>query len=176
MPQIILRKADQYATCDPVKLSAEYTGQILDQDLVMDMDVLENGQCVVVKHNAIKAPATATDKVVLNVTPCEIYENVKGRNTFAVRKGKGSDPRLFVLNQADEFQTNAVFYDDAEFTTLADLKTAIKNGTVVAVPDASMNWKLTKEGNLAGTEKVYGEVLAFVVLSNEEDGVLIRIA
>ena len=63
MANVILRKADQYATCDPVKLSAEYTGQILDQDLVMDMDVLENGQCVVVKHNAIKAPATATDKV-----------------------------------------------------------------------------------------------------------------
>ena len=142
----------------------------------MDMNVLENGQCVVVKHNAIKAPATATDKVVLNVTPCEIYENVKGRNSFAVQKGKGSDPRLFALNQADEFQTNAVFYDDTEFAKLADLKTAIKDQTVVAVPDASMNWKLTKEGNLAGTEKTYGEVLAFVALSNEEDGVLIRIA
>ena len=176
MANVILRKANQYATCDPVKMSAEYTGQLLDQDLVMDMDILENGQCVVVKHNTIKAPATATDKVVLNVTPCEIYENVKGRNSFAVQKGKGSDPRLFVLNQADEFQTNAVFYDDTEFATLADLKTAIKNGTVVAVPDTTMNWKITGEGNLAGTEKVYGEVLAFVSLSNEEDGVLIRIA
>ena len=176
MANVILRKADQYATVDAVKMSAEYTGQLLDQDLVMDMDVLENGQCVAVKHNTIKAPATATDKVYLNVTPCEIYENVKGRNSFAVQKGRGSHPRLFALNQTDEFQTNAVFYDDTEFATLADLKTAIKNGTVVAVPDATMNWKITGEGNLAGTEKVYGEVLAFVALSNEEDGVLIRIA
>ena len=173
---IILRKADQYATCDPVKLSAEYTSQLADQDLVMEMDVLENGQCVIVEWDDVKAPANANSKVFLNVTPCEIYDNVAGRNTFAVKKGKGSLPRLFALNQTDEFQTNAVFYDDTEFTTLADLKTAIKNGTVVAVPDASMNWKITGEGNLAGTEKIYGEVLAFVSLSNEEDGVLIRIA
>lgn len=173
---IILRKQDEYATCDPVKLSAEYTGQILSQELEMDMDVLENGQCVSVKHNLIQAPANATAKVYLNVTACEIYDNVSGRKSFAVKKGKGSDARLFALNQTDEFQTNAVFYDDAEFATLADLKTAIKNGTVVAVPDASKNWKVTSEGNLAGTEKVYGEVLAFVTLSNDEDGVLIRIA
>ena len=173
---VILRKSGQYATCDPVKLSAEYDGRLLDQDLVMDMNILENGQCVEVKHNTIKAPANATAKVYLNVTPCEIYDSVSGRNTFAVRKGKGSHPRLFALNQTDEFQTNAVFYEDTEFTTLADLKTAIKNGTVVAVPDASMNWKITDEGNLVGTEKIYGEVLAFVSLSNEEDGVLIRIA
>lgn len=176
MANVILRKQGQYATVDPVKVSCEQDGRILDQDLVMEMDVLENGQCVVVKHNTIKAPATATDKVYLNVTPCEIYENVKGRNSFAVQKGKGSHPRLFSLVATDEFQTNAVFYDNTEFTTLADLKTAIKDQTVVAVPDASMNWKLTKEDNLAGTEKTYGEVLAFVTLSNEEDGVLIRIA
>ena len=173
---IILRKADQYATCDPVKLSAEYTSQLADQDLVMEMDVLENGQCVIVEWDDVKAPVDANSKVFLNVTPCEIYDNVAGRNTFAVKKGKGSLPRLFALNQTDEFQTNAVFYDDAEFATLADLKTAIKDQTVIAVPDASMNWKLTKEDNLAGTEKTYGEVLAFVALSNEEDGVLIRIA
>ena len=42
MANVILRKADQYATCEPVKLSAEYTGQILDHDLVKDMYVLEN--------------------------------------------------------------------------------------------------------------------------------------
>ena len=173
---IILRKADQYATCDPVKLSAEYTSQLADQDLVMEMDVLENGQCVIVEWDDVKAPVDANSKVFLNVTPCEIYDNVAGRNTFAVKKGKGSLPRLFALNQTDEFQTNAVFYDDAEFATLADLKTAIKNKEVVALADASMNWKLTNKANLTGNEKVYGMVKKFVALSNEEDGVLIEIA
>lgn len=181
MAKISLTPANVYSIVDAVKLSSENTGQLLGQDLELDAtnfatEVLENGQCVVVKGKTIKNPATATDKVVLNVTACEIYDDISGKETFAVKRGRGSNPRLFALNQTDEFQTNAVFYDNTEYADLATLKQAIKNGTVVAVPDASRDWKLTDEANLTGAEKVYGEVLEFVALSNDRDGVLIRIA
>ena len=178
MAKVSLTPNGVYSVVDMELISAEITGQGVMQDTVMDdtnfaTEKLENGQCVIVDGKTIKNPTSANDKVLLNATACEIYDGVSGRESFAVTKGKGSLPRLFALNQYDVFSTNAVFYDDADFTDLSTLKSAINAGTVYAVPDATRDWKLVKKASLAGTEKTYGQVTDFVTLSNERQGVRI---
>ena len=180
MAKVSLTPTGEYSVVDIELLSAEITGRGVMQDVELDKtdfatDVLENGQCVVVKGKTIKNPTSANDLVLLNATPCEIYTDYEGRSSFAVKSGKGSLPRLFALDKFDVFSTNAVYFDDSEFNDLAALKTAVKNGEVVVVPDTSRDWKITKEANLTGKEKVYGEVTDVVDLSNERTGVRISV-
>lgn len=180
MANVNLTPNGVYSVVDLEKISAELTGQGIMQDVELDStdfatEKLENGQVVVVKGKTVKNPTASTDKVLLNATACEIYDDYSGRETFAVTRGKGSLPRLFVLGATDEFSTNAVFYDDADFTNLQTLKAAIKAGEVYAIPDASRDWKLVKSTGITGAV-VYGEVIDYVSLSNDRDGVRIRIA
>lgn len=177
MANVSLRPAGVYSVCDLEKVLADFTGQGVMQDMEMDSTdfataTLQNGQCVRVAGKKIYLPDAISDKVLLHASPCEIYEDGKGRETFTKVRGKGSTPRLFVLNSRDEFSTNACFYSDAEFATLSALKTAIAAGTVFAVATTSGDWQLTATTTNA---VVYGEVLEYVTLSNDRDGVRIRI-
>ena len=176
MANVSLRPTGVYSVCDLEKVVADFTGQGVMQDVTLDATdfataKLQNGQCVIVAGNTVKLPAAISSKVLLNATACEIYEDGKGRETFAVERGKGSCPRLFVLNSRDEISTNACFFSDAEYATVAALKVAIAAGTVYAVATTSGDWQLTATITNA---IVYGEVLEFVTLSNDRDGVRIR--
>jgi hypothetical protein len=176
MASVELRATDVYSVVQLEKVMADFTGQGIMQEATMDStnfatELLENGQCVIVVGNTIKNPTGISSKVLLNATPCELYEVGKGRETFAVDRTAGSNPRLLAINAYDEISTNACFYDDTEFTTLALLKTAITAGTVYAVPDATRDWKLTATTTDA---VVIGEVLEYITLSNDRDGVRIR--
>jgi hypothetical protein len=177
MASVSLRPNGVYSVCDLEKIVADFTGQGVMQDITLDATdfataKLQNGQCVRVAGNKVYLPDAISDKVLLHASPCEIYEDGKGRESFAVERGKGSNPRLFVLNSRDEFSTNACYYDDGEFETLSALKTAIGAGTVFAVATTTGDWKLTATTTNA---VVYGEVLEYVTLSNDRDGVRIRI-
>lgn len=176
MANVSLRPTGVYSVCDLEKIVADFTGQGVMQDITLDTTdfataKLQNGQCVRVAGKKVFLPDAIGDKVLLHASACEIYEDGKGRETFAVERGKGSNPRLFVVNSRDEISTNACFYDDVEFASLAALKTAIGNGTVFAVATTSGDWKLTATTTNA---VVYGEVLEYVTLSNDRDGVRIR--
>lgn len=176
MANIILRKQGEYAVLDMEYVSAEYSGAgLFSQELELDAtdfatDVAENGMCLTVVGNKVKKPAVG-DMVKILATECEIYEEGKGRNTFAVKRGKGSQPRLVTPVSGDCISTNAVLYDNTEFTDLSALKTAVDGGTVKAIPSTTGFWKLTATTTGA---KVIGEVIAVVNLSNEEIGVRIR--
>jgi len=177
MASVSLRPTGVYSVCDLEKIVADFTGQGVMQDITLDATdfataKLQNGQCVRVAGNKVYLPDAISDKVLLHASPCEIYEDGKGRETFAKERGVGSNPRLFALNSFDEFSTNACYYDDAEFATLALLKTAIGAGTVFAVATTTGDWKLTATTTNA---VVYGEVLEYVTLSNDRDGARIRI-
>ena len=177
MSNVSLRPAGVYSVVDLEKIVADFTGQGVMQDVTLDETdfitaKLQNGQCVKVAGKKIFLPDLISDKVLLHATACEIYEEGKGRESFAVERGKGSCPRLFALNPFDEFSTNACYYDDGEYTTLVALKTAILAGTVFAVATATGDWKLT---NTTTDAIVYGEVIEYVTLSNDRDGVRIRI-
>ena len=176
MANVSLRPTGVYSVCDLEKVLADFTGQGVMQDIALDATdfataKLQNGQCVRVAGNKVYLPDAISDKVLLNFTACEIYEDGKGRETFAVERGKGSLPRLLVLNSRDELSTNACFFTEAEYTDLAGLKTAILAGTVYAVPTVSGDWQLTATTTNA---VVYAEVLEYVTLSNDRDGVRIR--
>lgn len=180
MAKVSLTPAGVYSVVDIELLSAEITGRGIMQDVSLDevdfaTEELENGQCVIVKGKKVKNPTSQNDLVLLNATACEIYNDYDGRESFAVKRGKGSLPRLFALAPFDEFSTNAAYFDDSEFTDLTALKAAVATGSVVAVPDSTRDWKITKEANLTGTEKVYGEVTDVVELSNERTGVRISV-
>ncbi len=176
MATVNFKKEGQFAVLDMEYVSAEYSGAgIYSQDLELDATdfatkVAENGMALVIKGNSVKLPAL-TDKIVVMATECEIYEDGKGRNTFAIKRGKGSQPRLINMVAGDTISTNACVYDDTEFADLAALKTAIAGGDVVAVPTVDGLWKITET---KGTAVSIGEVLAVVTLSNEEIGVRIR--
>ncbi len=177
MANVSLRPAGVYSVCDLEKIVADFTGQGVMQDVTLDATdfataKLQNGQCVRVAGKKVFLPDAISDKVLLHATACEIYEEGKGRESFAVERGKGSCPRLFALNAFDEFSTNACYYDDGDYETLAALKTAIGAGTVYAVATTTGDWKLTATTTDA---VVYGEVLEYVTLSNDRDGVRIRI-
>ena len=177
MANVSLRPSGVYSVVDLEKVVADFTGQGVMQDIVLDATdfataKLQNGQCVRLVGKTVYLPDAISDKVLLNATACEIYEEGKGRETFAKERGKGSNPRLFVLNSRDEFATNACYYADTEFATAAALKTAIAAGTVFAVATTTGDWLLTATTTNA---VVYGEVTDYVTLSNDRDGVRIRI-
>lgn len=176
MANVSLRPTGAYSVCDLEKIVADFTGQGVMQDIALDATdfataKLQNGQCVRIVGKTVFLPDAISDKVLLHASPCEIYEEGKGRESFAVERGKGSNPRLFVLNSRDEFSTNACFYADTEYATASALKTAIAAGTVFAVATTSGDWQLTATTTNA---VVYGEVLEYVTLSNDRDGVRIR--
>jgi len=176
MANVSLRPTGVYSVCDLEKVVADFIGQGVMQDMALDATdfataKLENGQCVRVAGKKVFLPDAISDKVLLHASPCEIYEEGKGRESFAVERGKGSLPRLLALNAFDEISTNACYYDDAEYETLALLKTAILAGTVYAVATTTGDWKLTATTTDA---VVYGEVIEYVTLSNDRDGVRIR--
>jgi len=177
MANVSLRPAGVYSVVDLEKVVADFTGQGVMQDIALDATdfataKLQNGQVVRVLGKTVYLPDAISDKVLLNATACEIYEEGKGRESFAVTRGKGSNPRLFVLNSRDEFSTNACYYADTEYATAAALKTAIAAGTVFAVATTTGDWLLTATTTNA---IVYGEVTDYVTLSNDRDGVRIRI-
>jgi hypothetical protein len=173
MANVSLRPTGVYSVCDLEKVTADFTGQGIMQEIELDgaLAELQNGQCAIVAGNKVKLPSAIGDKVLLHASPCEIYEDGKGRETFAVKNGKGSQPRLFVINSTDVIGTNACFYDDAEFATLSALKTAITGGTVKVVPTVNGDWELTATTTGA---TVIGDVVAYTTLSNDRDGVRIR--
>lgn len=176
MANIKLVPTGVYAVVDMEYVSAELSGAgIYAQELELDATNFasikaENGMAVKIEGNKVKLPAVG-DAVKLFATECEIFEEGKGRETFAVDKAMKGKARAFNLVGGDTISTNAAFYDDTEFSTLAALKTAIGNGTVKAIPDATGLWKLSATTTGA---KVIGEVLAYVTLSNNRDGVRIR--
>ncbi len=175
MATVNFKKEGQFAVLDMEYVSAEYSGAgIYSQELELDATdfatkVAENGMALVLEGNVAKLPAL-TDSVLVVATECEVYEDGKGRNSFAVKRGVGN-LRLMKMVSGDIASTNACFYDDTEFADLNAIKTAITAGTVVAVPAVDGLWKITKT---VGTAVSVGEVLAVVVLSNDEIGVRIR--
>ena len=176
MANVSLRPTGVYSVVQLEKVEADFTGQGVMQEIELDATdfataVLQNGQCVIVAGKKAKLPTAISSKVLLNATACEIYEDGKGRETFAVKRGSGSQARLFAINAYDEIATNACFFSDAEYATVAALKTAILAGTVKAVPTVSGDWQLTATTTNA---VVIGEVTDYVTLSNDRDGVRIR--
>lgn len=179
MATINFRKQGQYAVLDMEYVSAEYSGAgIHSQEIELDgtdfeTKVAENGMALVISNGKVKFPTAIGDHVVVMATECELYEEGKGRNSFCIKRGKGSQPRLMELVRGDIISTNAVSYDDAEFTTLENLKTAIKEGTVKAVPatDKTGMWDITKTTEGA---TVIGHVMDVVSLSNGEIGLRIK--
>lgn len=173
MANVSLRPTGVYSVVELEKVTSAMTGQGVMQGYELDStdyatDKLQNGQCVRISGKTIYKPDAISDIVLLNATDCEIYEDGKGRETFAVTKGKGSHPRLLALNSNDVISTNACFYADTEYATLALLKTAIEAGTVFAVPNTSGDWLLT--GTTTNAVK-YAQVTEYVTLSNDRDGV-----
>ncbi len=175
MATINFKKEGQFAVLDMEYVSAEYSGAgIYSQELELDATdfatkVAENGMALVLKGNVAELPAL-TDNVLVVATECEIHEDGKGRNSFAVKRGVGN-LRLMKMVSGDVISTNACVYDDTEFADLNAIKTAVASNTVVAVPTVDGLWKITKT---VGTAVSVGEVLAVVALSNDEIGVRIR--
>lgn len=179
MSTINFRKEGQYAVLDMEYVSAEYSGAgIHSQEIELDetdfaSKVAENGMALTIVNGKVKLPTNIKDHVVVMATECEIYEEGKGRNSFCIKRGKGSQPRLIELVHGDIISTNAASYDSSEFATLENLKNDIKAGTVKAVPnvDKSGMWDITKTTTGA---TVIGDVLDVVTLSNGEIGVRIK--
>lgn len=120
MATVKFRKDNEYSVVDLEYVSAEYSGAgIHAQELELDAtdfatDVAENGMCLVVANGVVTKPDKISDHVCLLATEPEIYEEGKGRKSFAVKRDKGSQPRLFEIVRGDVFSTNAATYDSTE--------------------------------------------------------------
>ena len=177
MAKVKLVNKDEYAIVVLENIEADFTGQgVMQDDSVLDANIkeLENGMAVSVKGKKIILPAAKGDEVLLHATPCEIYENEKGRNSFRVVNGKGSQPRFFALNKYDVFSTNAATYEETDFADVAAIKAAINGAGAFVVADTDGYWSIVK--TVPAAAKLHGEVLDVVELPNETVGIRIRIA
>ena len=146
----LITKADEYGQLELNQVAFRRDGRIIAQ-YALDTTIneyVENGMLLAVDHvnKKIKYP-TAGQKtgLALNYTTEHMYDErlAYGLKHFKLEKNSFL-PRLGILAEGDRFTTNAVCYDDTEFTSLEALKSAVAGGTVVGVAHTNGYIKLTK--------------------------------
>lgn len=119
----------------------------------------ENGMLLVVDEvkREVRLPgATETEPVALVYSSEHIYdERTPGLKNFANFKDSFL-PRMGYLSKGDRYTTNCLAYDDGEFATEADLKTAIDAAATTAVYAGIC---VNGAHKLSATKPTYGPVL-----------------
>lgn len=167
---------DGYAVIETNKVAAVRTGQIKAQYEAANDANFENGMLLVVDDVAkdVDFPAVGTELCYLHASEERIYDPILGRKSF-ILKGAYDKPKMLKLSEGDIFETNAVIMDDVTF---ADL-TAAKAGAKFGVPHTSGLIELLDETDgLAAfaTHAVVLEVVEFVTLPNEHEGIKFAVA
>lgn len=147
------------------------TGEIVSQyDMATGVEELENGMLVAVDHakETVGKPADQDAVVYLHASVEKEYEG-RGRKHFIQKRGSFL-PRAYKLGMGDTFETNAVNYDKASVTELAN---AITETAGFGIPDASGYIKFVDA--LLGTEVVALKAVKMVTLPNGEMGIKFRV-
>lgn len=149
MALVKFTKANEYGQLELNQVAFRRDGRIIAQyKLDAEIPYVENGMLLAVDHvnKTIRMPEDNQVKgLALNYTTEHMYDErlVYGLKHFRLDNGTFL-PRLGLLADSDRYTTNAVCYDDTEFTTLEALKTAVKAGEVYGVACANGYTKLTK--------------------------------
>lgn len=165
---------DGYAVIETNHVAAVRTGQIKAQYSVADDANLENGMLLVVDDVAkqVKFPTDGTELVYLHASEERLYDSTLGRKAF-ILKGATDKPKMLKLQEGDIFETNAV--DGGAFGDLAAAKAGAKYGVAMA---SGLIQLLDETAGLAAfdTHQVVLEVVEFVTLPNEHEGIKFAVA
>ena len=161
-----------YAVVETTNVAAVRDGRMAAQykmSTALDTAGAENGMLLAIndKTKEIGFPSGVTANVGLHASDERIYEEHLGRNSFVVKSP--NVPRVLYLAVGDKFETNAVEAGGTDIDTVANVKTFLAANPVYGVADATGRIKLSK--TLAGTEKVALEVVEFVKLPNNQEGI-----